>query len=298
MAAADAEAARLIARGKTAGWQLWITYHNYYKAPDLLGPRVARALGIPYALVEATRARKRLSGPWARFAEAAETATHAADVVFYLTERDAEALRAYARPDQRIVRLHPFLPLDRLPPAAPLTGPMLSVGMFRDGDKLASFRLIAQTLAQLRADRWRLAIAGDGPAREAVTRLFAPFGPRVTWLGALDENAIGDAYQDAALMFWPGVNEAFGMAYLEAQAAGLPVVAQDRPGVRDVLAPGLDRPAPEEGVGPLAAQIDHLLATPAARQTAGQAARAHIAEHHLLAAAARRLAEALAEVTA
>lgn len=298
MAAAEAETARLIERGRDAGWQFWITYHNYYKAPDLLGPQVAKALGIPYVLIEATRARKRLSGPWARFAEAAEAATHAADIVFYLTERDAEALRAYARPGQKIVRLQPFLPLDHLPPASPLTGSILSVGMFRTGDKLASYELIARTLSRLRTDDWRLSIAGDGPARGEVQALMAPFDGRVIWLGARDADAMKTAYQNAALMFWPGVNEAFGMAYLEAQAAGVPVVAQDRPGVRDVLAPGIDRPSPEDGAGPLAAQIDQLLTDQSARQTAGRLARTHIAENHLIAPAARTLADALSQVTA
>ena len=57
---AKTEASRLIKTGRAAGWQGWLTYHNYYKAPDLLGPGVARALGIPYVQIESTRARKRL----------------------------------------------------------------------------------------------------------------------------------------------------------------------------------------------------------------------------------------------
>ena len=170
--------------------------------------------------------------------------------------------------------------------------------MFRTGDKLASYELIARTLSRLRTDDWRLSIAGDGPARGEVQALMEPFDGRVIWLGARDADAMKTAYQNAALMFWPGVNEAFGMAYLEAQAAGVPVVAQDRPGVRDVLAPGIDRPSPEDGAGPLAAQIDQLLTDQSARQTAGRLARTHIAENHLIAPAARTLADALSQVTA
>src|SRR3546814_20999217 len=45
--------------------QLWFTYHLYYKAPDWIGPKVARALRIPYVVVEASVAYKRASGPWA-----------------------------------------------------------------------------------------------------------------------------------------------------------------------------------------------------------------------------------------
>ena len=58
MAEARARLPACIDRGRAAGWRGWITYHNYYKAPDLLGPAVTRALGLPYVLIEATRARR------------------------------------------------------------------------------------------------------------------------------------------------------------------------------------------------------------------------------------------------
>src|SRR3546814_3315600 len=45
--------------------QLWLTYHLYYKAPDWIGPKVARALRIPYVVAEASVAYKRAAGPWA-----------------------------------------------------------------------------------------------------------------------------------------------------------------------------------------------------------------------------------------
>ncbi len=32
------------------GRDLWLTYHSYYKAPDLLGPRLSRRWGIPYVV--------------------------------------------------------------------------------------------------------------------------------------------------------------------------------------------------------------------------------------------------------
>ena len=45
-------------------------------------------------------------------------------------------------------------------------------------------------------------------------------------------------YGSGALYVWPGCGEAYGLAYLEAQAAGLPVVAQDIAGVPDVVRDG------------------------------------------------------------
>ena len=70
MGDADAEVARILESAEAKTWRCWVTYHNYYKGPDLIGPAVCRTLGIPYVQVESTRARKRLTGPWARFAKA------------------------------------------------------------------------------------------------------------------------------------------------------------------------------------------------------------------------------------
>lgn len=279
----------IIATGKRAGWRAWITYHSYYKAPDLLGRHAAQALGIPYLLIEATRAAKRLTGPWASFAAEAEAACDAAQVIFYLTERDAIALRAAQRGGQHILPLPPFLPRRDLP-AASTGGPMLAAGMMRYGDKLGSYQIIAEVLHELAGD-WRLDIAGDGPARADVAALMAPFGPRVRLLGALDADGMERAYGSAALLLWPGVNEAVGLACLEAQAYGLPVVAQDRPGLRDVLYPR-PYPAPEEGAAALAAFLRQTLDTP----PAAEAIRAHVAAHHLLPAAQGRLIDALRKV--
>ncbi|QFT58798.1 Alpha-D-kanosaminyltransferase [Sulfitobacter sp. THAF37] len=292
MAQAEAEIARLIAQGRQTRWQAWISYHNYYKAPDLIGPAVARALGIPYLQVESTRARKRLVGPWAGYATAAEAAADAAAVIFHVTERDAETLRRDAPPGQHLYRLRPFLDRDSLPDAATRSGPMLSVGMMRAGDKLASYRIIAETLALVPGD-WSLEIAGDGPARAQVAQLMAPFGSRVRLLGALAETELARTYARASLLFWPGVNEAFGLVYLEAQAAGLPVVAQDRPGVRDVLAPGTP-PPPEAGAAALAHRLTELLQDPDLRARQGDLARDHVARHHLRPAAMDSLRAGLA----
>ncbi|MDE4133109.1 glycosyltransferase family 4 protein [Phaeobacter sp. QD34_3] len=271
---------------------LWVTYHNYYKAPDLIGPEVARARAIPYVQIESTRATSRLTGPWAGFAKAAHEAADAADAIFYFTANDLITLERERYGTQALVHLPPFLPQAELPPPSPLKGPMLSVGMMRAGDKLASYQIIAETLSCLDRD-WQLEIAGDGPARAEVEALMAPFGSRVRFLGQLDREGLSGAYGRAALFLWPGVNEAFGMAYLEAQAHGLPVVAQDRPGMRDVLASGA-YPAPEQGPEALARQIKALLEDPGLRARRSAEAREMIATNHLAPAATSRFWAAVA----
>lgn len=282
LAEAEAEIARLTRDLRANPPDIWVTYHNYYKAPDLLGPAVVRALNIPYVIIEASRAKSRLTGPWAPFAQAAEAASDAARVIYYVIALDELTLSRDKTPTQDLVHFRPFLPRTDLPPETVRTPRrILSVGMLRQGDKLGSYRLIAQTLEHLKGTDWQLDIVGDGPARAEAEALMAPYGPRVRFLGQLDRAAVSQAYQSASVFLWPGFNEAYGMVYLEAQATGLPVVAQDRDGVRDVLAPG-GYPSPEAGPEALAQMLQSYLDQPDLARQKGQAARDHIARHHLI----------------
>jgi glycosyltransferase involved in cell wall biosynthesis len=293
--AAKEELARITKQGRAEKWQVWMTYHNYYKAPDLIGPSVAQNLGIPYILAEATRAKKRLQGPWADFAKTAEAACDAAHTILYLTQQDAEALHRDAPVEQQLVHLPPFLDRDTLPPLSTGTGPMLSVGMMRHGDKLASYQLIAETLAQMADLDWHLDVVGDGLAFEDVKAMMAPFGQQVQLHGALDKDALAKLYSQASLLFWPGVNEAFGLTSLEAQAFGVPVVAQNRPGVRDVTYG--DHPDPSDGAGAMANAISNLITQPEVRKDRATKSRQFVQQNHLRGAAMQTLNTVLDRAT-
>ncbi len=273
------------------GWDAWVTYHSYYKAPDLLGPVVARALGIPYVVAEATRASKRRGGPWDVFEQKAEQVCDATEVLFYLTSRDSVSLGDHLKGGQQLVHLAPFLGLEALPEAATPRKPViLIVAMMRAGDKLRSYKIAAEAMRHLEGD-WAVEIAGDGPVRADVEALFGPFGPRVQFLGALDAAEMGAAYRRASVLLWPGVNEAFGMVYLEAQAHGVPVVAENRPGVCDVVAEAglLAQGAP---IG-LAQELHRLLNNGAYHSKRADAARERVEKYHLLGAARSTLWHAL-----
>jgi Glycosyl transferases group 1 len=284
---AQAEATALIPKLSANNTSIWVTYHNYYKAPDMIGPTVARALNIPYIQIESSRAKSRLTGPWADYAAAAEAATDAADLICYPIQLDANTLIRDQTAHQKLSLLRPFLPTRSLPSNTyQPEGPILAAGMMRKRDKLESYTVIADTLAALRTPNWQLNIAGDGPARPEVEALMKPFGERVRFLGQLDRDGMDAAYAEASIFLWPGVNEAYGMVYLEAQAAGVPVVAQDRDGVRDVVLPG-EYPAPKDGPIALAQYVDQLLTNPGARSLRSVAGRAMIEQNHLIDAATR-----------
>lgn len=282
--------------------RLWYTYHVYYKAPDRIGPAVARALAIPYVIAEGSRAPKRARGPWALGHVAAETALDAADIVFVMTEVDREVLETARPAGQRLVDLPPFMDVASMPAALPrreagaaATPRLLTVAMMREGDKLASYALLAEALLPLLDRPWHLTIAGDGEARAEVERLFAPFAGRVTFRGLVDDDAaLAALYAAADLLVWPAINEAYGMVFLESQALGCPVVAGRCGGVADVLRDGETGllTAPGDAAA-LAAAVRHLLDDPQRRAAMGTAARAFVHRERTVAAAAAILGDAL-----
>ena len=306
---------RLQARPAADRPDLWFTYHLYHKAPDHLGPAVSAALGIPYVVAEASHAPKRRHGAWAPGFAAAEAAIRHADRLLTLNSSDAECLRPLTRPD-RIIPFAPFIDaapfraaarsrarhrraLTRrlgLDPAAPL---LLAVAMMRPGDKLASYRVLAAALARLGDRAWRLLIAGDGPARPAVMRALGPLGDRVVCLGRVDGDALPGLYAASDLYVWPAVGEAFGLGFLEAQAAGLPVVGGRTGGVPDVVADrrtGLLVPVGDAGA--FAGATRRLLDAPELRRVMGWRAARRVADRHDRRRAAGQLADILAAVCA
>ncbi|MGG7567995.1 glycosyltransferase family 4 protein [Rhodovulum sp. DZ06] len=296
-AEADLEVERLVESFAAAPPALWFTYHNYWKAPDLVGPRVAEALGIPYVISEASHSAKRLAGPWSFFAEAARGALDAAARVYWTTGRDrpglARAMGETAR--DRLAPLPPFIDIGPRPAMRDgredADGPLrlLTVAMMRRGDKSASYARLADALALLDGTAWRLSVIGDGPERPVIQEMFDRFEGRVEFSGLVEDPALlREAYEASELLVWPGVGEGIGMVYLEAQAAALPCLAEDRPGPRDVVLAGGMLPAPGDAAG-LAAAIRDAAADRGALAERGRAARLWMEQRHSLEAAASRL---------
>jgi glycosyltransferase involved in cell wall biosynthesis len=91
--------------------------------------------------------------------------------------------------------------------------------------------LLAFDTLQRRHSKLHLTIVGGSPelARDL------PTGSGITWLGVVPREQLGQLYRDADLFVMPSFSDTFGMVYLEAMAAGLPVVALDRPYTREVV---------------------------------------------------------------
>ena len=109
----------------------------------------------------------------------------------------------------------------------------------------------------------RLVIAGDGPDRIALTReaVALGVGDRVEFPGQLRRDDLRQLYAGADIFVLPSERESFGIAALEARAAGLPVIAMLDSGARDFLRQGVDgllaRDAPDlaRAIGRLAVDV-------------------------------------------
>jgi glycosyltransferase involved in cell wall biosynthesis len=290
----------------------WFTYHAYHKSPDWLGPAVTAALEMPYLLAEASFAPKQRDGPWALGHAAAERAIRAADMVLALTAVDAECLAPLVVQPAELRRLPPFV--DPAPGVAargererhraalalrfgldPRQPWLLAVAMMRADAKRESYGLLARSLAQVRDLRWQLLVVGDGPARAEVEALLRTLGDdRVRLAGLLPEEALPPVHAAADLYVWPAVREAYGLAMLEAQAAGLAVVAGAEGGVAEVVADGRSGvlTAPHEPDA-FSGAVRDLLERPERRQAMAEAAARFVVEERSMGRAAAELASAL-----
>ncbi|WP_347592132.1 glycosyltransferase family 4 protein [Acrocarpospora sp. B8E8] len=134
-------------------------------------------------------------------------------------------------------------------------------------------KLLAATRARVPAEvAMRATIVGDGPARGSMERYLRAHG--MDWVhmpGRYTRDQIRDLLAVADVFVAPAPRESFGLAALEARAAGVPVVARAQSGVADFVRPG------KEGL--LGRSFDELVGS-VARLARDPQLRTSIAEHN------------------
>jgi glycosyltransferase involved in cell wall biosynthesis len=279
---------------------LWFTYHLYHKAPDLLGPGITKSLAIPYVIAEASDAPKQAHSAWAAGRRAAKRAIQQADAVIGLNPVDRDCVLPLLRDPWRWIAIKPFIDAEAFRKQAPATSRpprLIVVAMMRYGDKLASYRILGEALASLLDLSWSLEVVGDGPARHEVEYALHPVRERVFWAGAIGAAAVAERLAAADLCVWPALNEAFGMALLEAQASGLPVVAGAGVGLGEIVIPeATGLLVPPGDVSAFSAAVRSLIIDRGRRAALAQAARQRVQAEHDISTAARRLDAMIAKL--
>jgi glycosyltransferase involved in cell wall biosynthesis len=145
----------------------------------------------------------------------------------------------------------------------------------RHSDVLRALWLLRESHPGLRWD-----VVGEGPERAPLQRLARELGLDgcVRFLGQLPPAMARAAAQGAGVFVLPSVDEAFGVAYIEAMAGAVPAIGcRGEPGPEEIVAAGgglrLVPPADPEA---LAAELRALLDDATWRRELGDAARATV----------------------
>jgi len=288
---------------------LWLSYHCYYKAPDLLGPWCAARLGIPYVIFQGIYSTKRRRQLLARPG-------------FYLNRRSLLAaglvITNKRRDEKNLLRLLPPERVRYIPPgihtetftfsetdrrrqrgawAAEDEVVIMAAAMFRPGVKTEGLRIVIRACGELlaRGRNIRLVIAGDGRCRRELKELAAhALGHRATFCGRIPRNDLAALYSGADIFAFPGIEESLGLVYLEAQSCRLPVVAYgDWGGGEAVLDGRTGLLSPATDPRRFTENIDRLVQDATLRKLLGRQAAIHVRDRHELVAAYAGLTEIL-----
>lgn len=156
---------------------------------------------------------------------------------------------------------------------------------------LDAFSLL-RSMPGVPADSLRLLVVGDGRLKPATEARAARLGitDACRFPGSITH--LGDVYRAIDVFVMPSLWEGLSLAMLEAMAAGLPMVATDVGGVRDVLGDnryGLLVPPGDPVV--LAQALAKLLIDPQKRCELADSGRRHVRDNYSVAYLSRQLGE-------
>jgi teichuronic acid biosynthesis glycosyltransferase TuaC len=148
----------------------------------------------------------------------------------------------------------------------------------RHADVMRALKVLSPRYPKL-----RYAIVGEGPERPALEALASRLGvaDRVELCGQLEPAQALARMRTCTLFAMPSTEEAFGVAYIEAMAAGLPAIGcRGEPGPEEIAAAGDGFVlVPPGDIERLSQRIDELLGDAERLREAGRRARATVAAH-------------------
>jgi glycosyltransferase involved in cell wall biosynthesis len=290
------EKSRILRKFNKKKPDLWLSYHSYYKAPDILGSMCSKKLGIPYVIFQgiySTKRRKRLKTLPGFLLN--KNVLLSANHIFTNKKRDLNNLKRLL-PDDRLSYIapgiHPRLfefsedwrnKLRQLWQISDETI-VMTAAMMRPGVKTEGIRTVIKSCGELvqRGLPLRLIVAGDGSCRQQLEIEAAELLPdRVLFLGKVPRPELYQYYSAADIFAFPGIEESLGMVYLEAQSCNLPVVAcGDWGGGEAVIHGQTGLLSPVTNPGLFTAHIQSLVEQTTKRQTLAAKAGEHIRHNH------------------
>jgi len=275
---------------------LWLSYHCYYKAPDILGAMCSRKLAIPYVIFQGIYSTKRRK--------------HLKTLPGFLLNRHIllSADHVFSNKKRDLINLKRLLPDNRISYIAPGIHPQLfqfsgearrelrhlwghenetivmTAAMMRPGVKTRGIHLVMKSCSELvkHGLPLRLIIAGDGSERRQLEQeADALLADRVLFLGKIPRLELYRYYSAADIFAFPGIDESLGMVYLEAQSCKLPIVAYgDWGGGEAVVHDQTGLLSASAEPGQFTRHIQYLIEDSEKRQLLAKGAADHIRRHH------------------
>jgi len=194
----------------------------------------------------------------------------------------AELCARHGARETEVVHLGAEIPPAQLRRSAPGEQSLVTIAHLvprkRHGDVLRALAVLGA-----RYPRLRYRVIGDGPERTALEGLAARLevSDRVEFVGQLPPAEAVELARRCTLFVMPSTDEAFGVAYIEAMAGGVPAIGcRGEPGPEEIAAAGDGLVlVPPGDIERLTQRIDELLSDPHRLREAGQRARATVAGH-------------------
>jgi glycosyltransferase involved in cell wall biosynthesis len=204
----------------------------------------------------------------------------AARLVLANSQGVAELACASGARQATVVHLGATLVPPRAAPPEPLAPTLITVAHLiarkRHADVLRAMAVLGSRHPTL-----RYVIVGEGPERLALEALAGRLGisGRVEFTGQLPPAEAIERLRTCTVFVMPSTEEAFGVAYIEAMAAGVTAIGcRGEPGPEEIAAAGDGLVlVPPGDIERLSQRLDELLSDPHRRREAGQRARATVA---------------------
>jgi teichuronic acid biosynthesis glycosyltransferase TuaC len=215
-------------------------------------------------------------------ADAVERGLGASRLVLANSQGIADLSRAHGAGATRVVHLGADVPDAQRSARRDSAPRLVTVGYLvarkRHADVLRALAVLAPRHPTL-----RYAIIGDGPQRIALEGLASrlEIAERVEFHGQLSPEQAIEQARRCTLFVMPSTEEAFGVAYIEAMAGGLPAIGcRGEPGPEEIAAAGDGLVlVPPGDIERLTQRIDELLSDPHRLREVGQRARATVDSH-------------------
>ncbi len=214
--------------------------HAHAAVPDgAAARRLAAALGLPY-LITSHGSDVLRAATWSAGVRAELTSACAgAAALLFPSRRALERAAAIDLPTARGQVLWNGYRRDLFlapAPPGPRRGPLRVLCVANLVPSKGVDRLLA-AMAELAAagEAAGLTLVGDGPEAGRLHAQAAALGLAPRWEPRLARPALATAYRDADVFALPAAGEAFGIVYLEAMAAGLPVIAPADEGIAELV---------------------------------------------------------------